>query len=417
MMNLKKESRGRLFLMNADGYYTLGNTYEEKLMFDEAASCYREAVRIDPNHSLAYARLGFALYNRRKIEEATEYLVQALQLNPNYDEAYCCLGMICREQGLFDDAIAYFKKALEINPGSAWVYTNLGVTVQQNGRYEEGRQYLRKAIEMNPQLKGNKNLHDLLLRNRDALLDKTNMQEQSAKKILIIVAAFNRKKITALSLDQTKRYKTPNCCLHVYNDHSTEYDNTPLYKYADDVIQLPNKMGIDKLRWYQFRKFLESRFDFLYFTDSDVIHDPQYVFVLDVLYEQGRRSLPVSLFNSIFTFRPKMILHYNNGIFLKTTAPGISMFYDRQMVEKILSVSGKIGNAFDYLPWDNRAAAFLGLPWITPEISYLEHFGANGINNDSFERDRAINPTEYLQERRERILQYLRQDTGDEPEL
>ena len=404
-------------MMNAEGYYTLGNTYVEKNMFEEAISCYLKAIRVSPNHFLAHASLGFALYNRRQIDEAAKYLEQALNLNPNHDEAFICLGMICREQGLFDDAIAYFKKALEINPGSAWVYTNLGVTMQQKGRYEEGSKYLHKAIEINAQLKSNKNLHDLLLHNRDALLDKTNMQEESAKKILIIVSAFNRKKITALSLDQTKRYKTPNCCLHVYNDHSTEYDNTPLYKYADEVIQLPNKMGIDKLRWYQFRKFLESGFDFLYFTDSDVIHDPQYVFVLDVLYEQGKRSLPVSLFNSIFTFRPKMILYYNDGIFLKSTAPGISMFYDRQMVEKILSVSEKIGNAFDYLPWDNRAAAFLGLPWITPEISYLEHFGADGINNDSYERDRAINPAEYLQERRERILRYLRQDNGDKPEL
>jgi tetratricopeptide (TPR) repeat protein len=404
--------------MNADGYYALGNTYEEKLKFDEAASCYREAVRLDPNHSFAYARLGFALYNRRQLDEARGYLEQALELNPNYDEAYCCLGMIYREKGQFDDAIAYFKKALAINPESAWLYTNMGVTLQHSGQREEGRTYLHKALEKNSNIhKAEYRMDDLLMNDQESLSEKNALPKQSAKKILIIVSAFNRKKITALSLEQTKRYKTPNCCLHVYNDHSTEYDNTPLYKYADEVIQLPGKMGINHLRWYQFRKFLESGFDFLYFTDSDVIHDPQYVFVLDVLYEQGKRSLPVSLFNSIFTFRPKMILYYNDGIFLKSTAPGISMFYDRQMVEKILSVSEKIGNAFDYLPWDNRAAAFLGLPWITPEISYLEHFGADGINNDNYERDRAINPAEYLQKSRGRILQYLRQDTGDEPEL
>jgi tetratricopeptide (TPR) repeat protein len=403
--------------MNADGYYILGNTYEEKLMFDEAASCYREAVRIDPNHSFAYARLGFALYNRRQLDEAAAYLEQALQLNPNYDEAYCCLGMICREQGLFDDAIAYFKKALEINPGSAWVYTNLGVTMQQKGRYEEGSKYLHKAIEINAQLKRNKNVHDLLLPNWETLPDSINMHAQSTKKILIIVSVFNRKKITALSLLQTMRYKTANCSVQVYNDHSTEYDSTFLSDYADEVLQLPNKMGIDKLRWFQFQKFLETDFDFLYFTDSDVIHDPKYLLMLDLLYEQGKRSLPVSLFNSIFTLRPQMILCYQNNIFLKSTAPGISMFYDRDMVEKILTIAEKMGHVFDYLPWDNRAAAFLGLPWITPEMSYLEHFGADGINNDSYERDRAINPTEYLRERRENILQYLRQDNGDEPEL
>ena len=82
-----------------------------------------------------------------------------------------------------------------------------------------------------------------------------------------------------------------------------------------------------------------------------------------------------------------------------------------------MSISDGIGDKLDYLPWDNKAVACLRLPWITPEISYLEHFGAGGLNSDNYERERAINPTEYLQERRENILQYLRQDNGDEPEL
>ena len=82
-----------------------------------------------------------------------------------------------------------------------------------------------------------------------------------------------------------------------------------------------------------------------------------------------------------------------------------------------MSISDGIGDKLDYLPWDNKAVACLRLPWITPEISYLEHFGAGGLNSDNYERERAINPTEYLQERRDRILQYLIQDNGDDLEL
>ena len=404
--------------MNADGYYALGNTYEEKLKFDEAASCYREAVRLDPNHSFAYARLGFALYNRRQLDEARGYLEQALELNPNYDEAYCCLGMIYRENGQFDDAIAYFKKALAINPESAWLYTNIGVTLQHSGQREEGRTYLHKALEKNSNIQNPPiHMNELLVSDKGGTFDTIYSQNQSSKKILIVVSAFNRKKITALSLKQTQRYKTPYCHLQVYNDHSTEYDSSFLSSYADEVIELPIKMGIDKLRWLQFRKFLDTDFDFLYLTDNDVIHDPHYLDMFDTLHEKGKRKLPVSLFSSIFTLRPQMILYYKNNMFLKATAPGISMFYNRRMVEKIMTISEKMGNVFDYLPWDNRAAAFLGLPWLTPEMSYLEHFGADGMNNDNYERDRAINPTEYLQGRRDKILQYLRQENGDEPEL
>jgi tetratricopeptide (TPR) repeat protein len=399
-----------------DAYYTMGDIYEEKHMFDEAASCYREAVRIEPNNAHAYARLGFAFYNLRQLDEATRCFEKAIQLNPKYDEAYICLGMIFREKGQSDEAIAYLNKALKINSESAWIYTNLGATMQHKGQREEGRMYLHKALEKNTNIHSvQHNLDNLLLHDQESLTDKMSSEKQNTQKILIVVSAFNRKKVTALSLGQTKRYKTASCSLHVYNDHSTEYDNSFLTDYADEVIQLPDKMGIDKLRWYQFRKFLKTDYDFLYLTDSDVIHDPHYVFMLEMLYEKGKRKLPVSLFNSIFTFQPRMILYHKDGVLLKTTAPGTSMFYDRQMVEKILSASEQIGNIFDYLPWDNRAVVFLGLPWVTSKLSYLEHFGAYGMHNDNFERDRAINPTEYLQKKREIVIDYLMQDNGVEP--
>jgi tetratricopeptide (TPR) repeat protein len=327
--------------------------------------------------------------------------------------------MIYREKGQFDDAIAYFKKALAINPESAWLYTNMGVTLQHSGQREEGYRYLHKALEKNLNIQNPPtHMDELLVSSKGGTFDTLYSQKkESSKKILIVVSAFNRKKITALSLKQTHRYMIPDCHLQVYNDQSTEYDSSFLSSYADDVIELPEKLGIDKLRWLQFRKFLDTDFDYLYLTDNDVIHDPHYLDILDTLYEKGKRKLPVSLFNSIFTSRPHMALYHKNNMFLKTTAPGISMFYNRQMVEKIMTISEKMGNVFDYLPWDNRAIAFLGLPWITPEISYLEHFGFSGMHNDNYERDRAINPTKYLQGIRDIILEYLRQKDGDEPEL
>jgi len=155
---------------------------------------------------------------------------------------------------------------------------------------------------------------------------------------------------------------------------------------------------------------LETDFDFLYLTDNDVIHDPDYIAVLDKLYTKGKGMFPVSLFNNIFMLQPRLILSYEKGIFIKSSAPGASMFYDRKMVNKIVSTSDNIGNLLDYLPWDNKAIACLQLPWITPAISYLEHFGAGGLNNDNYERERAVNPTDYLRERRDPILRYLTRD-------
>ncbi len=81
------------------------------------------------------------------------------------------------------------------------------------------------------------------------------------------------------------------------------------------------------------------------------------------------------------------------------------MFYDRNMVGKIVSM---MNVNHEPTPWDYIAQGYLGLPWITPVTSYLEHYGGGGIHNIDYERDRAIKPTKYLQERRETILEYLR---------
>jgi hypothetical protein len=83
------------------------------------------------------------------------------------------------------------------------------------------------------------------------------------------------------------------------------------------------------------------------------------------------------------------------------------MFYDKKMARKIVSMMNIYHEAS---PWDSIALKYLGLPWITPEESYLEHYGSGGINNVDYERDRAINPTKYLRERRESILRYFMHD-------
>jgi peptidylprolyl isomerase len=237
-----------------------------------------------------------------------------------------------------------------------------------------------------------------------------SFQNKIQRSILISVPVFNRKKITTLSLTQTKRYKTSQCYLQVYNDHSTEYDNDFLTQFADEVIQLPNKLGIHKLRFYQFRKFLESDFDCIYMTDNDVIHDPRYITALEALYEIGDRKLPVCIYNTKFHMQQTNILHHSTGIFLKKIVPGVSMFYDRKMVEKIVLIEDKVGHYHDTFGWDYRAIAYLDKPWISSEKSFLEHYGAHGMSNDDFERDRAISPTQYLRDRRAALLSYLIQD-------
>ena len=396
---------------NTEAYYNLGNALREGGYFDEAIICYQKTLRLKPNFEAAYINLGDVFQWRGLTGEAISCYQKAFQLSFDIIEAYFNFGNLCQENGLFDEAIINYQKAIHLTPNIVAVCDKLTTLLQLNGKLDEAITYYKKALYLK-----SIDIDEFKIKIEKALQNKrldeliVSFQKDSDLSILIVVDAYNRGKITHLSLAQTQRYKSAKCYLQVYNDHSTEYDNLFLSPYADEVIQLPNKMGSHNLRKYQFKQFLETDFDFLYMVDSDVIHDPKFETVLRVLYEIGDRKLPICLYNSNEHAHETNIVYCKNGISLRKTAPGISLFFNRKMVEKIVSILDRVDDDHNRYNLDYRAIAYLGLPCITPEISFLEHYGGGGIHNSDYEKDRAITPTEYLQYRRKAILDYLTQD-------
>jgi hypothetical protein len=334
---------------------------------------------------------------------------QAICNKTHLIEAYSNFGNLLQDYGMLTDAITNYEKAYEL---AINMFAISDLFPDNYKSLEDIANYYRKTLEQFITLMKYE-LYTASLDKKGINLEQIAKSEKTNQKtILIVVSAFNRKKITRLSLAQTKRYKETYCHLQLYNDHSTEYDNSFLEPLADEVIILPEKMGIHDLRYYQLRNFLETDFDFMYMTDNDIIHDPQYIKVLETLYNIGDCKLPVCLYNSPYHSDDKTVLYNKRGIMIKKTAPGVSMFLDRKMVEKIVNALNKIGNDHDMYGWDYMVIAYLGLPWISPEISFLEHYGGGGLHNIDFEIDRAINPTQYLKDRRNDIIKYLTEDVN-----
>ncbi len=230
-------------------------------------------------------------------------------------------------------------------------------------------------------------------------------------KLQIIVSTWNRREITELSLWQTSRFKG-DAELIVYDDHSTEYDLAWLGRFADDARQAPQRLGIAALRVRQFHDFLLSGADLLYFTDNDVIHDPNYILHLHRMYGLlPSMRLPVCLFNSRFHATPENLVREIQGVEIRRTAPGVSQLYDREMAERIVAgLAEKPGLAGLY-GWDYHLPMLLQLPWIQTKTSFLEHFGSGGMHNapgdEGMERDRALNPSPYLVRARNPVVSYL----------
>ena len=71
----------------------------------EAASEFREAVRLDPQMADAYRNLGFLEWNEHRLEPAREALDRAVELSPNDTFAHYYLGRVLLDQQLYAQAI------------------------------------------------------------------------------------------------------------------------------------------------------------------------------------------------------------------------------------------------------------------------------------------------------------------------
>ncbi|MEI6713372.1 MAG: glycosyltransferase [Verrucomicrobiota bacterium] len=238
----------------------------------------------------------------------------------------------------------------------------------------------------------------------------------SEPKIIIALSTFNRPVITEICLQSLQAARSPSVRLVVYDDASTAYNKAYLQSKSDEVVRFARNGGIERSRARSMRDFIHrfTDYDLLYLTDNDTVHDPGFVGVLRTLFDLQKKSpttFPVGLYNSTFHNHPENILNKSDALTVQKTCAGVSQCYTRAMAKTIV-------NALDHQPeletlygWDYHWPALLGVPFLQTNTSYLEHFARDrsegGIHSSNsgtdltalkdFERDRALNPTEYLQ--------------------
>src|ERR1700738_1352074 len=78
---------------------------------EEAASEYREAVRLDSHMEDAYRKLGFLEWNEHQLEPAREALDRAVELSPNDSFAHYYLGRVLLDEQRYAQAIREIESA------------------------------------------------------------------------------------------------------------------------------------------------------------------------------------------------------------------------------------------------------------------------------------------------------------------
>lgn len=116
---------------------------------------YQGAINIfkgikDPDAEVFFWH-GTALMFSECLEDAIEQFDKAIKINPQHAVAWNNKGVLLSRLGKYEDAITYFDKALEINPKLADAWYNKGASLVKLGKDKEAITCLDKSIEINPQ--------------------------------------------------------------------------------------------------------------------------------------------------------------------------------------------------------------------------------------------------------------------------
>jgi len=127
----------------------------------QAISFAQEAVRLDPNYALAYAKLSqawrqfgasFATAETEvAYDEARKAAEKAASLAPDLVEVRKAIGWVSMTPALdFRAAEKEFRRALELAPGDAGAKNGLSYSLMAQGRLAEAEQTCREAILLDP---------------------------------------------------------------------------------------------------------------------------------------------------------------------------------------------------------------------------------------------------------------------------
>jgi tetratricopeptide (TPR) repeat protein len=126
-----------------------GELYVEKYNYAEAASFFRDALKINPNSAPAY--LGLARSKQidggPEVEQAVD---RALAINPNLVEAHNLKAALHLEADRFDKALAELDQSLRVNPNSLDAHSLRAAVFYLQNRRDEFQAEAQKVLAINP---------------------------------------------------------------------------------------------------------------------------------------------------------------------------------------------------------------------------------------------------------------------------
>ena len=129
----------------------LGNAWDSRERYEQAAAAFRRAHEVDPADAAAVTNLGNVTLRLGDHRSAERYYRQAIDLDPNQLQARMNLGSICLQQQRIFDAVKHLQAAVRMYPRFPSAHNMLGMALLRQGRRADAKAEFERAVELDPE--------------------------------------------------------------------------------------------------------------------------------------------------------------------------------------------------------------------------------------------------------------------------
>jgi len=125
----------------AESYKTQGNQKLSSKIYAEAIECYSKAIDLCSNNAIYYCNRAAAYSHLGEHNKAITDCEESIKLNPNYSKAYSRLGFALYSINKYSDAVQQYTKALELDPNNSSLLDSLKTAqIKLDEQANEGKQ-------------------------------------------------------------------------------------------------------------------------------------------------------------------------------------------------------------------------------------------------------------------------------------
>jgi tetratricopeptide (TPR) repeat protein len=132
-------------------YFSLGRVYQTMREFALAVNAYRSAAHLKPNNFEANLNTAKCLYEVNDFNQSLEYGKKAERIDPNIGELHQLLGNIYDSRRDYEQAVRSYKRALEIDSNNPEIMMALAVAYMRTNRSEPAKELLTAVTRLQPE--------------------------------------------------------------------------------------------------------------------------------------------------------------------------------------------------------------------------------------------------------------------------